>query len=78
MAHQISQCSNVDLKNGPTTASFSFIFSLFKQTIQFLQQINLKKCSNVHPVYGAGIQTFDLSVELSPITTRPGLPPNNQ
>ena len=28
--------------NGPTTASFSFIFSLFKQTIQFLQQINVK------------------------------------
>ena len=25
----------------------------------FLQQINVKKC-NVHPVYGAGIQTHDL------------------
>ena len=25
-------------KNGPTPASFSFIFGLFKQTLQFLQQ----------------------------------------
>ena len=45
-------------KNGPTSASFSFLFSLFKQTIQFLQQINVK---NVHPVYSARIRTHDLS-----------------
>ena len=38
--------------NGPSLASFSFIFGLFKQTIQILQQINVK---NVHSVYGAGI-----------------------
>ena len=37
---------------GPSPASFSLNFCLFKQTIQFLQQINVK---NVHPVYGAGI-----------------------
>ena len=38
--------------NGPTMASFMFIFGLFKQTsLQFLQQINVK---NVHPEYGAG------------------------
>ena len=30
-------------KIGPIPASFSFIFGLFKQTIQFLQQINVKK-----------------------------------
>ena len=31
-------------KNGPTSASFSFIFGLFNQTlIQFLQQINVEK-----------------------------------
>ena len=47
--------------NGPTPASVSFIFSLFKQTIQFLQQINVKKC-HVHPVYGVGIQTHNLSI----------------
>ena len=46
-------------KNGPTPASFLFIFGPFKQTIQFLQQINVKKC-HVHPVFGAGIWTHDL------------------
>ena len=54
---------------------FLFIFSLFKQTLQFLQQINVKKC-HVHPVSGAGIRTHDLlERESPPITTRPGLPP---
>ena len=59
--------------NGPCTASYSFIFGLFKQIIQFLQLINVKKFpfsiwrwySNPHP----------LAHELSPITTTPGLPP---
>ena len=32
-------------------------FCLFKQTLQFLLQVNVK---NVHPGYGAGIQTLDL------------------
>ena len=46
-------------KNGPTPASFSFIFGIFKQTtIQILKQINVK---NVHPVYGTRIRTHDLS-----------------
>ena len=46
--------------NGPTPASFSFIFGLFKQTLlQFLQQINVK---NVHPVSGAGIRTHNLLI----------------
>ena len=50
------------LKNWPTPATFSFIFGLFKQTsIQFLQQINMKKCQ-FHPVYGAGMRTHDLSI----------------
>ena len=40
-------------------ACFSFIFSLFIQTLlQFLHQINGKKC-HVIPVYGAGIQTHN-------------------
>ena len=33
---------------------FFFTFFLFKQTLQFLHQINVK---NVHPVYSAGIRT---------------------
>ena len=50
------------LKNGPTPTSFSFIFGLFKQTLQFLQYVK-----NVHPVYGAGIRTHDLrNVSLFP------------
>ena len=55
-------------KNGPTPASFSFIFGLFKQTLQFLQQINVKNIrreSNPQP----------LLCESLHITTRPGLPP---
>jgi len=41
--------------NGPTPASFSFIFGLFKQTTpQFLQQIKVKKF-HLHPVFGMGI-----------------------
>ena len=47
-------------KTGPTPACFSFIFGRLKQTIQFLPQINVKKCQ-IHPVYGAGIQTRDLT-----------------
>ena len=36
------------LKNGPTLASFSFIFGLFKQTpIQFLPQINVKNVISI-------------------------------
>ena len=34
---------------------------LFKQKIQFLQQINVKKCPNVHPAYGAAIRTHYLT-----------------
>ena len=62
------------LKIGPTPASFLFIFGLFKQTIQFLQQINVKKCPS-------SIRRWDsnprpLERESTPITTRPGLPPS--
>ena len=43
---------------------FFIYFRLFKHTLKFLEQINLK---NVHPVYGAGIQTHDLwNVSLLP------------
>ena len=52
-------------KNGPSSASFSFIFSLFKQKIQMLHQINVK---NVHPASGAGIRTHSLLNMSSPIT----------
>ena len=65
--------SKVFLKNGPTPASFWFIFSLFKQPIQFLQQINVKKCPS--SIQCQDLNPQPLKHELSPITTRPGLPP---
>ena len=43
-------------KNGPSSASFSFIF-IFSNKLQVLQQINVK---NVNPLYDAGIRTNDL------------------
>ena len=59
--------------NGPTPASLSFIFSLFKQTVQFLQQINVKKCPSSIGRQDSKPRPF--KHESSPITTRPGLPP---
>ena len=44
--------SAIFLKNGQSRASFFVYFRLFKQTLQFLQQINVKK---VHLLYCAGI-----------------------
>ena len=43
-------------KNGPTPASFSFIFGIFQTNNTILQQIYVK---NVHSAYGPGIQTHD-------------------
>ena len=34
-------------KIGPTPASFLFIFGLFKQTIQFLQHMNVKNVMSI-------------------------------
>ena len=52
----------------------SFIyFRLFKQTLQFLYQINVK---NVHPEYSGWYSNpCPLEHESPPITTRLGLPP---
>ena len=53
----VSTFGSLDLfKNGPSQASFSFIFGLFQTNITILQQINVK---NVHLEYGAGISTND-------------------
>ena len=48
-------------------------FCLFKQTLKFLQQINVKKCPS-------SIRHWDSNSQPSineslPLTTRPGLPP---
>ena len=52
---------------------FLFTFGLFKQTIQFLQQSNVKKFPFSIWHWDSNPQPLDH--ELSPITTRPGLPP---
>ena len=48
------------IKMGHPRPLFHLFSVFFKQTIQFLQQINAKKCQ-VHPVSGAGI-TFILRI----------------
>ena len=62
-------------KNGPTPASFSLIFGLFKQTsLQFLQQIYVKKCPSSIWCRDSNPQPSER--ESLPITTRPGFTPN--
>ena len=47
------------LKIGPTPASFLFLFSVFSN--KQYNFYNKWMWKNVHPVYGAGIWTYDLS-----------------
>ena len=60
-------------KNWPAPASYSFIFGLFKQTIQFLQQIFMKKCPS--SIRCRDSNPRPLESESLPISTRQGLPP---
>ena len=50
-----------------------YFFHLFKHTLQFLQQINVKKCTSSIGCRDSNSQP--LGHETSPITSRPGLPP---
>ena len=51
------------------------LFSVFfKQTIQFLQQINVKNVKSIKYL-ATGFKPTPLERESPPITTRPGLPP---
>ena len=63
------------LKNGPTPASFSFIFGLSNKHYKFLQQIYVKKCPSSIRCQDSNPRPSKR--ESSPITTRPGLPPKN-
>ena len=58
--------------NGPTPASFSIIFGLFKQTLQFLQQTHVKKCQSSIRCQDWNPQPLER--ESLPVTTRSGLP----
>ena len=65
------------VNNGPSAASSSFIFGLFKQTsIQFLQQINVEKCTSSKWCWDLNPQPSDCKSH--PITSRPGLLPNKR
>ena len=53
------------------------LFSVFfKQTLQFLQQINVKKCPS--SIRRRDSNPRPLDREPPPITTRPGLPPRTR
>ena len=52
---------------------FFIYFCLFKHTLQFLQQINVKKCPS--SMWWRDSNSRPLEHESPPITTRPGLPP---
>ena len=59
------------LKNGPSPASFLFIFVFWSKHCNFDNKFMWK-----NPVYSTGIQICDLqNTILTPITTRPGLRP---
>ena len=63
----------LEVKNGPSPASFSFIFRLFETNINtVLQQINVKKCPSNKRCWNLNPQPSEH--ESPPITTRPGLP----
>ena len=64
----------VFLKMGQPRPLFLFIFGLFKQTIQFLQQIYVKKCPS--SIWCRDLNPQPLERESLPITTRPGLLPH--
>ena len=52
------------------------LFVYFRSFQKHYNFYNKYMWKNVHPVYGAGIQTHNLrNCESLPITTRPGLPP---
>ena len=53
---------------------FFISFCLFKHTLQFLQQINVKKCPS--SIWCRDWNSRPLEHKSLPITTRPGLPPN--
>ena len=52
-----SKTKSIFLKKWAIPGLFFVYLRLFKQTLQFLQQISMK---NVHPVYSARIRTHDL------------------
>ena len=76
--HSLRKSERVFLvKKWANPGPFSFIFGVFKQTIQFCQQFNVKKC-HAHPVYGARIRTHEIqNMSLFPLPLDQGSRPLN-
>ena len=74
MTNQESLVKPLLFLNGPTPASFSFIFGLIKQILQFLQQIYVKKPPS--SIWCWDSNPRPLECESLPITTRPEISPN--
>ena len=68
---QIDKNNDISYRTNP--GLFFVYFRLFKQTLQFLQQMNVKKCPSSIRRWDLNPQPFEH--ESPPITTRPGLPP---
>jgi len=49
-------------------------FRLFNQTLQFLQQINVKKCPS--SIWRRDLNSQSSEYESPPLSTGPGLPPD--
>ena len=64
------------LKNGPTPASFLFIFYLFKWNITVLTTNQCGKMSCPSSIRHRDSNPWPSEHESPPVTTRPGLPPN--
>ena len=67
----IRELNSFFVKNGPTQASFLFIFGLLKRTIQFFTTNQCEKCPSSIRRRNSNRQPFEY--ESSPITTRPVL-----
>ena len=61
---------------GQPRALFRLFFGLFKQTKQFFQQINVKNVQVSIQYMAPGFEPKPYEHDLSPTTTRSGLPPN--
>ena len=71
----IRELNSFFVKNGPTQASFLFIFGLLKRTIQFFTTNQCEKCPSSIRRRNSNPRPFEH--ESSPITTIPGLLSNS-
>ena len=61
--------------NGPSHATFSLIFGLYKQIKTFLRQMYVNKCPSSSCCWDSNSQPFIYNSH--PLTTKPALPTND-